>query len=364
MFSHVVFTDYKPQEEKVFDKLLKIFLELMVVTSGDFDEVMAWMEELDQKYNLTGEDYSLEEFIEDLKAQGYLREYPGASQPLKASAKTEKLFRKRALEEIFGKIKKSATGNHHTSKVGKSDEISGDLKNFEFGDLPENLDYTESFKNAFVNNGIERLILKENDLVVRDTNQKSSTATVLLIDISHSMILYGEDRITPAKKVAMALAEIIKTKYPKDSLDVVAFGNDAFRIEIKDLPYLSVGPFHTNTIAGLQMAIDILHKKKTSNKQIFMITDGKPTCMIENGRYYKNSFGLDDKIINKTLNLGAQCRKLKIPITTFMIASDPYLKQFVEDFTQINGGKAFYSGLDRLGSLIFDDFTKGKKRML
>jgi uncharacterized protein with von Willebrand factor type A (vWA) domain len=363
MYSHVVFSEFKPEEEKIFDKLLKIFLELMVVTSGDLEEVIAWMKEIDQKYNITGNDYSIDQFVDDLKAKGYLREYPGSSQPLKPSAKTEKLFRSKALEEIFGKIKKSSTGNHNTSKSGKSDDISGDLKKFEFGDLPENIDYTESFKNALINSGVDNFSLTENDLAIRDTEQKSSTATVLLIDISHSMILYGEDRITPAKKVAMALAELIKIKYPKDSLDIVAFGNDAFKIEIKDLPYLSVGPFHTNTIAGLQMAIDILHKKKTPNKQIFMITDGKPTCMIENGSYYKNSFGLDDKIINKTLNLAAQCRKLKIPVTTFMIASDPYLKQFVEDFTEINGGKAFYSGLDNLGSFIFDDFTKGKKKL-
>jgi uncharacterized protein with von Willebrand factor type A (vWA) domain len=183
-----------------------------------------------------------------------------------------------------------------------------------------------------------------------------------MIDISHSMILYGEDRITPAKKVAMALSELIRTKYPKDTLDIVTFGNDANQIEMKDIPYLQVGPFHTNTVAGLEMAMDILRRRKNPNKQIFMITDGKPTCLKIAGKYYKNAFGLDRKITSRCLNLAAQCRKLKIPITTFMIASDPYLQRFVNEFTETNQGRAFYATLDRLGSFLFTDFENGKRR--
>jgi uncharacterized protein with von Willebrand factor type A (vWA) domain len=176
------------------------------------------------------------------------------------------------------------------------------------------------------------------------------------------MILYGEDRITPAKKVAMALAELIKTRYPKDTLDIVVFGNDAWPISIKDLPYLQVGPYHTNTFAGLELAADLLRRRKTHNKQIFMITDGKPTCLKENGRYYKNSMGLDRKVVNKTLNMAAQCKRLNIPITTFMIAQDPYLQQFVREFTQINGGRAFYSSLTGLGEYIFEDYIKNRRK--
>jgi uncharacterized protein with von Willebrand factor type A (vWA) domain len=176
------------------------------------------------------------------------------------------------------------------------------------------------------------------------------------------MILYGEDRITPAKKVAMALAELIKTKYPKDTLDILVFGNDAWPIEIKDLPYLQVGPYHTNTYAGLELAMDMLRKRKNSNKQIFMITDGKPTCLKEGAGYYQNSFGLDRKIINKTLTMAAQARRVGIAITTFMIASDPYLQKFVQEFTQINNGKAYYSSLKGLGEFIFEDFEKNKKK--
>jgi uncharacterized protein with von Willebrand factor type A (vWA) domain len=183
-----------------------------------------------------------------------------------------------------------------------------------------------------------------------------------MIDISHSMILYGEDRITPAKKVAMALAELITTKYPKDTLDIIVFGNDAWRVQIKDLPYLEVGPYHTNTVAGLELAMDILRRQKTKNKQIFMITDGKPTCLKEGIRYYKNSFGLDKKILNRTLNLAAQCRRIKIPITTFMIATDPYLQQFVREFTEVNQGRAYYSSLKGLGNYIFEDYQRNRRK--
>jgi len=189
-------------------------------------------------------------------------------------------------------------------------------------------------------------------------------STVLMIDISHSMILYGEDRITPAKKVAMALSELITTRYPKDTLDIIVFGNDAWQIQIKDLPYLKVGPYHTNTVAGfagLQLAMNLLRKRKNSNKQIFMITDGKPSCLKIGKRYYKNSFGLDRKIVNKCLGLANACRKLKIPITTFMIAKDPYLQKFVQDFTAANKGKAYYSSLKGLGEFIFEDFEKNRR---
>jgi uncharacterized protein with von Willebrand factor type A (vWA) domain len=176
------------------------------------------------------------------------------------------------------------------------------------------------------------------------------------------MILYGEDRITPAKKTAMALAELIHTKYPKDHLDILVFGDDAWPITVKDLPYLQVGPFHTNTSAGLELALELLRKRKTSNKQIFMITDGKPTCLKIGNNYYRNSFGLDRKITNHVFNLGAQCRRLNIPVTTFMIAQDSYLQNFVREFTRINNGRAFYSSLNQLGEFIYEDYLRNRKK--
>ena len=220
----------------------------------------------------------------------------------------------------------------------------------------------DSIKQAQINNGSSDFKLTENDLLVGEQEFKTQTSTVLMIDISHSMILYGEDRITPAKMVAMAMAEMIKQNYPKDSLDIIVFGNDAWSIKVKDLPYLQVGPYHTNTVAGLELAMDILRRRKNSNKQIFMITDGKPTCLKIGRKYYKNSFGLDRKVVNRCINLAAQCKKLKIPITTFMIASDPYLQKFVTEFTETNNGKAFFASLDKLGAFIFKDFESGKRK--
>ncbi|HYH15149.1 MAG TPA: VWA domain-containing protein, partial [Flavisolibacter sp.] len=267
-----------------------------------------------------------------------------------------------SLEEIFGKLKKTKTGDHQTKKPGLGDEVSPDTRPFQFGDMLEQIDFTESIRNAQINHGLDSFTMQEDDLQIRETDFKAQTSTVLMIDISHSMILYGEDRITPAKKVAMALSELITTKYPKDTLDIVVFGNDAWPVEIKDLPYLQVGPYHTNTVAGLELAMDILRRRKNPNKQIFMITDGKPTCLKIGKRYYKNSFGLDRKVTSRCMNLAAQCKKLKIPITTFMIASDPYLQRFVQEFTETNNGKAFFASLDRLGAFIFKDFESGKRK--
>jgi Ca-activated chloride channel homolog len=142
----------------------------------------------------------------------------------------------------------------------------------------------------------------------------------------------------------------------------LVFGNDAWPIEIKDLPYLQVGPYHTNTYAGLELAMDMLRRRKTQNKQIFMITDGKPTCLREGDQYYKNSFGLDRKVVNKTLTMAAQARRLNIPITTFMIARDPYLQRFVQEFTKTNNGRAFYSSLDGLGEYIFEDYIRNRRK--
>lgn len=359
----ILFTRYFEKPKPPFERLLDIFLELLLITSGDVDETLKWMRDLDQQYRITDDSYTLDDFFNELRDKGYIRDQPSEQGPRPAlTAKTEQQFRQRALEQVFGKLRKSSPGQHRTSHSGKGEETNGDTRAYEFGDGFEMLAVSDSFRNAQVNRGSDDFTLREEDLEVYDTEYKTQTATVLLIDISHSMILYGEDRITPAKKVAMALAEMIRRKYKGDTLDIVAFGNDAHLIGVKDLPYLKVGPFHTNTVAGLEMAMEILRKKKTPNKQIFMITDGKPTCIREGGRYYKNSFGLDPKIINKTLNLAKECRKLKIPVTTFMIASDPYLKEFVEEFTEVNNGKAFYSTLNGLGDLVFEDFEKNKRK--
>jgi uncharacterized protein with von Willebrand factor type A (vWA) domain len=365
--SGYIFTPFEAPEQSPFERLFDIFSELITHTSGDVDEALDWLNILDKEYSLTNDEYTMDDFIEDLKKKGYLREEikPDGNGQLAITAKTERVLRKNALDQIFGKIRKSGTGNHKSKKSGQGDELTGEFRDFQFGDSIENISITESLKNAQVNNGIGDFKLTEQDLVVEDTHHKSQMSTVLMIDISHSMILYGEDRITPAKKVAMALAELITTSYPKDTLDVIVFGNDAWPIKIKDLPYLQVGPYHTNTVAGLELAMDILRRKRNTNKQIFMITDGKPSCLrLPDGQYYKNSNGLDEMIVEKCYNMAAQARKMHIPITTFMIAKDPYLQSFVEQFTQSNKGKAFYTGLKGLGEMIFHDYETNRKKRI
>ena len=362
-----VFEPFKPDDQSPFDKLFEIFKELITFTSGDFDETINWMRELDKEYNLTNDDYTIDDFVEDLKKKGYIKQKidPKGTTETTLSAKTEQALRKKALDQIFGKIKKTGKGNHKTKKQGLGDEPSGELRNYTFGDALDKISVTESIKNAQLNNGIDHFQLFEKDLVVEESFHKSQMSTVLMVDISHSMVLYGEDRITPAKKVAMALTEFIKTRYPKDSIEVIVFGNDAWPIKIKDLPYLRVGPYHTNTVAGLGLAMDLLRRKRNSNKQIFMITDGKPSCVnMKDGTYYKNSNGLDPFITNQCYAMAQQARRLHIPITTFMIAKDPFLMQFIQKFTEANKGKAFYTGLQNLGEMIFEDYESNRKKRI
>ena len=359
------FGEYKAPFQSPFDKLFGIFKELITHTSGDFDEAIDWMRELDKEYKLTDKDYTIDDFIEDLKKRGYIREElkDDGTSGATITSKTERAIRQQALDQIFGNLQRSSSGNHKSKHTGTGDEHTGELREFRFGDALERISLTESIRNAQINNGIGEFSLTENDLVVEETQFKAQMSTVLMIDISHSMILYGEDRITPAKKVAMALAELITTRYPKDTLDILVFGNDAWPIAIKDLPYLKVGPYHTNTVAGLQLAMDILRRKRNTNKQIFMITDGKPSCVREtDGSYYMNSNGLDEYIVDKCYSQAQQARKLHIPITTFMIAQDPYLQQFVNHFTEANQGKAFYTGLKGLGEMIFEDYETNRKK--
>src|SRR4028118_1988397 len=315
------FSKYDPREngKSKFEQLMELFTQLLTYTSGDVSEALQWLNELDKEYEMTNQEYGMGDFIDDLKDKGYITDDEGKGE-IKITPKTEQGIRKRSLEEIFGKLKKSRQGDHQTFKPGLGEEVSPDTRPFQFGDMLEQIDFTESIRNAQINHGVESFQMFEDDLQIRETDFKAQTSTVLMIDISHSMILYGEDRITPAKKVAMALSELITTKYPKDTLDLVVFGNDAWTIEIKDLPYLQVGPYHTNTVAGLELAMDLLRRRKNPNKQVFMITDGKPTCLKIGKRYYKNSFGLDRKVVNRCINIAAAARRVRIPITTFMIA--------------------------------------------
>jgi len=366
--SGIRFAKHLAKVQTPFEKLFEIFKELITHTSGDFDEAIDWLRELDKEYHLTDENYSIDDFIEDLKEKAYIQPSLGSGgkgDGFALTAKTEKLLREHALSQIFGQLKKTSSGNHKTNKSGLGQDHTGEFKAYQFGDGLDRIAVTESIKNAQIRLMGNDFTLQNEDLVIEDSFYKTQMSTVLMIDISHSMILYGEDRITPAKKVAMALAELITTRYPKDTLDILVFGNDARPIAVKDIPYLEVGPYHTNTVAGLELAMDMLRRKKNTNKQIFMITDGKPSCLkMPDGTYYKNSVGLDETIVEKCYTMAQRAKKLHIPITTFMIAQDPYLKQFVREFTEANQGKAFFTGLKGLGEMIFEDYEKNRKKRL
>lgn len=352
-------------------QLKKLWNELLLMSAGDVDQAMQWMEQLWERHNLMQGQMSFEEFMRLLEQEGLIRRRDGqldANNPegppggFELTKRGERAIRKDSLEHIFRDLKSLGDGDHRTPHAGSSNERLSETRPFNFGDLSSDIDFNVSIRNA-LKRGIDDVALTEDDLEVFETEQHASCATVLMIDISHSMILYGEDRITPAKKVAIALAELIKQKYPKDSVQVITFGNEAQEVPVHRLPYLQVGPFHTNTQAGLQLAQRLLGRMKHTNKQIFMITDGKPTVIHEQGQLYRNvSWMLDPLIVNRTLEEAELCRRRGITISTFMIAQDPHLVEFVDKLTQVNRGRAYFSALDKLGGNIFVDYLKNRRR--
>ncbi|MES3631065.1 MAG: VWA domain-containing protein [Longimonas sp.] len=365
-FQYTAWDDARHGDQRpLFDQLNELFQELLQHTAGDAGEALQWLTQLDEQYGLTeGYDEGIGDFVEELKRRGYLRDDEDG-QVVQITARTERALRERALERVFKDLRKDGRGNHRTPHPGQGEERLPETRRWSFGDDVNRLDVTGTLANSFRRSGIGAdWHLSEDDFRVHETDHQSTMATVLMIDLSHSMILYGEDRITPARKTALALAELIKTRYPDDTLDIVAFGNEAWEVDLKDLPYLEVGPYYTNTRAGLQRARDILHRRKNRNKQIFMITDGKPSCHIENGRMYRNAFGLDRRIVNKVLDEGMMCRREGITITTFMVARDPQLQNFVRDLTEANHGRAYYASLDDLGSFLFEDYVRNRRTHL
>lgn len=363
-FQYLKWDDRFSKEGKTpaFQRLFDLFQQLLTIASGDVAQALKWLTDLDKQYGLTkDEDYSMGDFIQELQDKNYIRMDSDESVFI-PTAKTERSLRQRSLEEIFRGLKKGPQGSHKSDQQGKGSDREPETRNWQFGDDSRNIDSVGTIMNTLRHSSIEHFDLTEDDLLVHETDHNTSVATVLMIDLSHSMILYGEDRITPAKRVAMGLAELILNQYTKDTLDIIAFGNDAWSVSIDELPYLKVGPYHTNTLAGLELARHTLQRRKNTNKQIFMITDGKPSAMYENGRLYKNSFGLDRKIVNKVLDEAVKCRREKITVTTFMIASDPYLQNFVRELTEANSGRAYYASLDNLGGFIFEDYIRNRRK--
>jgi uncharacterized protein with von Willebrand factor type A (vWA) domain len=342
--------------------LRRLFNHLLLQSGGDVEEAMRWMRALQERGLIDG-DLDLDEFFAQMLAQNVIGQDGEGNLSLAAGG--ERQIRRDALDEIFGGLRKSAAGYHSVATAGQGSERLTETRPYAFGDDPMSIDSSKSLQNAMKHTDpADAIRMTEDDLEVFETEHNSNCATVVMIDISHSMILYGEDRITPAKKVALALTELILTKYPKDAIDVLLFGDEATEVPISEIPYVQVGPYHTNTKAGLQLAQQILRRRKHNNKQIFMITDGKPSALTENGRLYTNSFGLDMKIVNRTLEEADRCRRANIPITTFMLATDPMLVNFVEQLSQINRGRAFYSSPDRLGEYILADYIRNRRKFV
>jgi len=341
--------------------LRQLFNHLLLQTGGDAEESMRWMRAL-QEQGYIDPNVDLDAFFARLMDQNILGQDGEGNVVLAAGG--ERQIRRDALDQIFGGLQKSAAGYHSVNTAGQGSERLTETRQYHFGDDPMTIDGIRTLQNALKSSSPDDIVIKEEDFEVFETEHNSSCATVVMIDISHSMILYGEDRITPAKKVALALTELILTKYPKDSIDVVLFGDDATEVPISEIPYVKVGPFHTNTKAGLELAQAILRRRKHANKQIFMITDGKPSALRENGRLYTNSFGLDIKIVNRTLEEAEKCRRLHIPITTFMLATDETLVNFVDQLSRINRGRAFYSSPDRLGEYILADYIRNRRKFV
>ena len=368
-------------EDKV--DLVDLFSQLFLRSNGDVRQALEWLRRIAERQGWLNRERTFEDMLDELEEKGVLRrDKDGVSiTPAGDQAVRESVF-----ERVFKGLGKGLRGNHNTGRMGKGGERQPDTRPYAFGDDLADLDFSQTLKNGLRRGGEEAMAgdasaaadadgraweglpgdgLSEDDFEVHEREQLASCSTVLMLDISHSMILYGEDRITPAKMVAMSLAEFVKRHYPRDTLDVITFGDEAKEIPADRIAHVSVGPYHTNTCDGLKLAQNLLRKRKNTNKQIFMVTDGKPSAVFDRGRLYRNSFGLDPLVLQKTFAEGRACRKNKIRVCTFMIAKDPYLVEFVEEFSKVCGGKAFYTGLDNLGEFVFVDYAahrRGKVR--
>jgi Ca-activated chloride channel homolog len=271
----------------------------------------------------------------------------------------------KTLKDLLGSLGKSHIGRHDTRDLSTGIESSGASKPYEFGDTL-NLDVSGTLLNAVQREGLGvPLKVDYKDLMIHQTEYQSSCATVVMLDCSHSMILYGEDRFTPAKKVAMALSHLIRTQYPGDTLNLVLFHDSAEEVPLSQLARVQVGPYYTNTREGLRLAQRILGRQRKDMKQIIMITDGKPSALTqENGRIYKNAFGLDPHVVSETIREVANCRKAGIMINTFMLARDYELVSFVKKVTEICRGKAYFTTPYTLGQYLLMDYMQKKVKTI
>jgi Ca-activated chloride channel family protein len=329
-----------------------------------------------QLENMSGEeiDQLLNRLVQKLADEGYINTEPqkggGGGEgdgevEVQITDKSVDFLGYKTLKDLLGSLGRSSFGAHDTRDMATGVEASGASKIYEFGDSM-NLDVNTTLFSALSREGLKLPInLEYRDLHVHQSEYQSSCATVLMLDCSHSMILYGEDRFTPAKKVAMALAHLIRTQYPGDSLRCVLFHDSAEELRIEDLARVQVGPYYTNTREGLILAQRLLGQEKKDMKQIIMITDGKPSALtLEDGRIYKNAFGLDPLVISRTLEEVSRCKRQGILINTFMLASDYGLVNFIQKVTELCRGKAYFTTPYTLGQYLLMDYMNRKTRTI
>jgi Ca-activated chloride channel family protein len=358
--------------QALHDAILEALMRRGMLSDEDLQKLMDDAEAMEQ---------FLQKTVERLIREGYLKTSEGmpfhdptegrgggwgpASPPIKFEL-TEKgidFLGYKTLRDLLGSLGKASFGRHDTRDLATGIEASGPSKEYEFGDTL-NLDVSGTLLSALARDGVKVPIdVDYKDLLVRQTEYQSSCATVVMLDCSHSMILYGEDRFTPAKKVALALSHLIRTQYSGDSLQLVVFHDSAEEVPLSQLAKVRVGPYYTNTREGLRLAQRILARQRKDMKQIVMITDGKPSALTEqDGRIYRNPFGLDPRVVALTLKEVANCRRQGIMVNTFMLARDYDLVAFVKKVCEMSRGKAYFTTPYTLGQFILMDYLNKKTR--
>jgi Ca-activated chloride channel homolog len=348
-----------------------------ILESGEFfdSEMQAKIDQLNTEGKL---DELIEKLMQRLERQSYISssqpngeghvdgpDGPAGEARFEVTDKSLDFLGYKTLRDLLGSLGKSNYGRHDTRHFATGIEASGGSRRYEFGDVL-NLDATATLGAAIAREGLTLpLNLEYDDLHVHQCEYQSSCATVVMLDCSHSMILYGEDRFTPAKRVAMALSHLIRTQYPGDSLSLVLFHDSAEEMPVGQIARVKVGPWHTNTREGLRVAQRILARERKDMKQIVMITDGKPSALtLDDGRIYKNPYGLDPLVVNETLEEVARCKRSNVMINTFMLAQDFELVRFVQQVSQMCRGKAYFTSPDRLGEYLLMDFMSRKSKTI
>jgi len=368
-----------PDSEQSLDALSQA-IEQALLDGDRFDEEMR--ERLQQMQMDGTLDELIEKLIERLEQEDFIsiEDPPDPSRPsatagqvgqsqqqtkFEITDKSLDFLGYKALRDLLGSLGKSSFGRHDTRDMATGVETSGASKVYEFGDTL-NLDITATLSSAIQREGLQLpLNIEYSDLNVHQCEYQSSCATVLMLDCSHSMILYGEDRFTPAKKVAMALSQLIRTQYPGDSLSLVLFHDSAEEVPLTQLARVKVGPYYTNTREGLRLAQRILQRQRKDMKQIVMITDGKPSALtMDDGRIYKNAFGLDPLVVGQTLEEVSKCKRAGVLINTFMLASDYGLVNFVQKVTEMCRGKAYFTTPYTLGQYLLMDYMSRKTKTI